>query len=152
MVHILCFGNSLHGDDGFGIAVCRCLEEHMSSQAVRLFEVGLRGIDALTLFDGCQEAILVDALDTPGVTPGTLQVLSGDALPVTAETGHGCGVAWLLQALAVTHRPPQKVTLIGAVIDRLTPFSTRLSPALAAQVGAAADIVLSLLPKPVTDG
>lgn len=146
MVHVLCFGNLLHGDDGFGVHVCRRLEERLTTQVARLFEVGLRSLDALPLFDGCRKAILVDALRDTERAPGSLHVLRQEEIPADATaSGHACGVAWLMQALAATRSAPPEVIMVAAVVDRIEPFSNLLSPALASQVDLAADRVLDLL-------
>ena len=66
MRHVICFGNELHGDDGFGAAVHRRLAAMPLPADARLFEAGTRGLDALGLFEGCAEAILVDAAEPAG--------------------------------------------------------------------------------------
>ena len=153
MVHVLCFGNPLHGDDGFGLQVHAALKPGIAGRAARLFEVGLRGIDALPLFDGCDRAILVDALDDPEEIPGTIKILHGASIPHAAEgAGHACGVSWLLQALAATHCSPPSVTLIGAVIGKVAPFSGELSPQLARQVRPVSDRILAMLPTEPANG
>lgn len=138
MTRILCFGNPWQGDDGFGIHVYRRLRNAPPRENTqdRLFEVGLRGLDALPLFDGCKTVILVDALRDAEFPAGTVRILSADDIAHddaphgAGACGHGLGVNFLLRALAATHPDPPEVTLIGAVADRIVPFTETLSPAL----------------------
>lgn len=146
MRHILCFGNLWQGDDGFGIHVCRRLQAVPAAAGVRVFEVGLRSLDALPLFDGCREAILVDALCDPSLAAGTLCRLPAAQLAeAPAACSHGFGVGYLLRALAATHRQPPPATLVGAVIDRLQPFSDVLSAPLRPAVDGALALIGELL-------
>ncbi len=147
MVHVLCFGNLLHGDDGFGIHVYRCLQAHLAGRAMRVYEVGLRGLDALPLFEGCQRAILVDALHEPGSPAGTLRELAAAEIPLdSGANSHAAGVGYLLQALAATRLQAPPTRLIGAVAASVTPFTDRLSPPLAAALPAAVAAVLRHIP------
>jgi hydrogenase maturation protease len=66
MQHIICFGNLLLGDDGFGIHVFRRLKEGwVLPRHVRVFEGGVAGLQALPYFENCRKAIVVDALEVP---------------------------------------------------------------------------------------
>lgn len=114
---------------------------------MRVFEVGLRGLDALCLFDGCDQAILVDALDDPETPAGTVRVLATGEIPSDDGVGiHTAGVNYLLQTLTATHPLPPPVTFIGAVVAGVTPFSDRLSPALAPAVEIAVSEVMRHIP------
>ncbi len=65
-------GNVLRGDDGFGIAALRVLEETIPATGVEFFESGIAGISLVQrLMDGW------DALDRGGV-PGQVYVLEPD--------------------------------------------------------------------------
>lgn len=143
MVHVLCFGNLWHGDDGFAIHVCRHLVAKVRDEAIRVFEVGLRGLDALPLFDNCDQVILVDALHEPATPAGSLRILAATEIASQRDAdSHAAGVAYLLQALAATHAQPPSICLIGAVITTIKPFTDRLSPPLAAAVPQVAAAVL----------
>lgn len=147
MVHILCFGNLWHGDDGFGIHVCRALRSRVREEAARVFEVGLRSLDALSLFERCDDVILVDALREPGTPEGTVRVLTPDELPSDqAACGHAFGVNYLLQAHAATRTTMPSITLVGAVAGAVRPFTDRLSEALQSAVDVAIDEILGRLP------
>ena len=133
MIHLICFGNDLHGDDGFGAAVCRRLAALPLPTDVRIFQVGTRGLDALALFEGCDAAILVDASEPAG-QPGRISFPSPDDLTeASALPGHGAGVGYLLCALAALGSTPN-LRIVAAEAAALTPFRMGLSPAVAQAV------------------
>ncbi|MBU1665065.1 MAG: hydrogenase maturation protease [Gammaproteobacteria bacterium] len=127
MRHLIGFGNDLHGDDGFGAAVCRRLAELPLPADVRVFAAGTRGLDALALFEGCDEAIVVDAGEPAG-QPGRLSFPAPETLTEDSSLpGHGAGVGYLLRALAVMG-PPPRLRILTAEAAALTPFQPELSP------------------------
>ena len=141
--HVIFFGNALHGDDGFGPAVFRRLSACELPADVRLFEAGTRGLDALMLFDGCAETIVVDALE-PGGHPG--RVMRADPCALALESslpGHGAGVGYLLAALGALGLPPPLV--IAAEAERPRPFSPGLSDSMARAVDEATALLCQTL-------
>lgn len=144
--HVLCFGNELHGDDGFGIHVyeqlCRCTW----SEDVRLFNVGIAGLNSLPFLHDCRQAILVDALANFG-TVGEVNVvrpheLAGLCPPLA---GHGLGLPYVLQALQVLRDPLPDVLIVGVEIAGIQPFSPGLSAATAAAVSKTVQLIQNLL-------
>ncbi|MDD5329993.1 MAG: hydrogenase maturation protease [Sulfuricella sp.] len=134
---IFCFGNPLHGDDGFGPAVFRRLAGVALPADVRLVEAGTAGLNTLALFQGCRKAVLVDAM-APGEEPGRLRVLTTEEVPMEAAGGHGQGVGYLLRALAALGEPLPGLTVLAAEAAALTPFLPGLSPEVETAVEAAA--------------
>lgn len=73
-VLVACMGNVLRGDDGFGVAVARALEERSLPPEVDVAEVGISGVSmAQELLDEYDALVLVDAMER-GKEPGTLFV------------------------------------------------------------------------------
>lgn len=67
-------GNLLRGDDGFGVAVARELEDRELPEQVDVVEVGISGVSmAQELLDEYDGLVLVDAMER-GAEPGTLHV------------------------------------------------------------------------------
>lgn len=131
MRHLICFGNDLHGDDGFGPAICRRLAGLPLPADVRLFEAGTRGLDALALFEGCDEAILVDAAEPAG-NPGRLAFPDAESCCEDSSLpGHGAGVGYLLRALSALDMTP-RLRILTAEAAALAPFQPGLSPAMRA--------------------
>lgn len=125
--HIICFGNPLHGDDGFGPAVYQRLVIQPLPTDLRLFDAGTPGLAALTLFDDCDEAIIVDALASGGSPGQVTEIAAETAMSETSLSGHGVGVGFLLQALAAQPGPAPRIRIIAAEAMRVMPFQPGLS-------------------------
>jgi hydrogenase maturation protease len=138
LVHIVCFGNLWHGDDGFGLHVLRRLPDgRRLAPHERIFDAGTAGLNAIPLFEGCTKAVLVDAVKT-GAKIGRLHRLSVTGwVPVVDQPGmHGSGVEILLAALpaAFANDTMPELVLIGAEIGQITPVTAVLSPPIAAAI------------------
>lgn len=141
-VNVICFGNPLHGDDGFGPAVCELLRSQPWPAQVGIHEAGIRGIDTLDLFAACDHAILIDAMvdDSPS---GDLLLLDPDS--ILPEAGglltHGAGLGHLLALLPTCVATPPSLEILVASTEPPVQFQPRLSAATAAAVPRAADWV-----------
>lgn len=136
MRHLICFGNDLHGDDGFGLAVYQRLQDRALPPDTRLFAAATRGLDAMALFEGCDEAVVIDAM-APRGEPGRLHWLAPDeVLPETAPNlpGHGAGVGHLLHCLALLGGPLPRVRILAAEAGAVQPFRPGLSAAVSQAV------------------
>jgi hydrogenase maturation protease len=128
---ILCFGNPLHGDDGFGAAVYARLAARPRPGNLELFEAGTPGPAALALFEDCDEAIVVDAL-APAGRPGRIVRPAPEAIIAESPPApHGAGLGYVLQALAALPGPRPKIGIIGAEAESHRPFQPGLSPVMA---------------------
>ena len=137
--HVVCFGNALHGDDGFGIHVYRRLQD----EALPIFDAGTAGLDALPCFEGCTRAVIVDALRAGG-SVGTVHRLAASDLECCGGefSLHDLGIPSLLAALAAVSPAPPEIVVIGAEVGDIGPFTDRLSPPLEAAVSEAVRLVL----------
>jgi hydrogenase maturation protease len=132
--HIICFGNPLHGDDGFGPAVYERLAPHARPAGLRLTEAGAPGPAALALFEDCAEIVIVDAL-APAGTPGRIGRPSpAEVMEETTLAGHGVGLGYVLRALAAVSERPPAIEIIGAEAGSLAPFRPGLSEPMARAV------------------
>lgn len=130
MRHIVCFGNPLHGDDGFGHAVYQKLALLPLPGDLRLFDAGTPGLAALALFQDCDEVFIVDACRSGG-EPGRLsQPEPETVMAETSLAGHGIGVGYLLQALAALPETMPRIRIIAAETATVTAFRPGLSAAL----------------------
>lgn len=133
-VHVICFGNELHGDDGFGPAVHAHLAAAPLPAHVRLMRADIAGLAAIGCFEGCGRAIVVDALHALDPTD-----FATDAARAEAPAGfHGAGLGALLQLLPAALEQLPQIRLIGVEAARVAPFSPGLSACVAARVGDAA--------------
>ncbi len=146
-IHVLCFGNLLQGDDGFGIHVYRRLCTEALPPGVRVFDAGIAGLSALAHFDGCERAVVVDALaDFGGGNEGRVHRLTLTELapPVAAFSAHALDLAHVFHALPIlfAERSLPEIVIIGAEIKKVTgQFSMDLSPRLAKAVKPAVRLI-----------
>ncbi|WFP49680.1 hydrogenase maturation protease [Methylomonas sp. EFPC3] len=139
--HILCFGNPLHGDDGFGPAVYRRLAELPQPGDLRLFDAGTPGLSALVLFQDCCEAVIVDA-SAPAGQPGKLRELPASAIATEpTAVGHGHGVGFLLRALAALPEAPPALRVVTAEAASVVSFRPGLSAPVALAVERTVDLL-----------
>ena len=146
---VAAFGNELRGDDGFGVAVLRCLEASLREDAgveVKLLEVGTGGISlAQELLSPCDRLIIVDAVRR-GSTPGTLYVLRVEEVPSVSEIdmhlavpSHALALAKALGAL------PPETFLVGCEPAEVEELTLELSPPVRDAVASAAHQVQWLM-------
>ncbi|WP_396611343.1 hydrogenase maturation protease [Haloferax sp. S1W] len=113
---VACMGNLLRGDDGFGVAVARALEERDLPEVVDVVEVGISGVSmAQELLDGYDALILVDAMEREGEEPGTLYIERAEVPELDQyETREIAGFA------ADMHQTdPMKVLVLGEALGVL---------------------------------
>jgi hydrogenase maturation protease len=119
---VLGLGNVLCGDDGLGVAaVARLAERFEIGPGVRVADGGTLGLSLLGLFDGMDEALLVDAV-LADAAPGALVALDGDDVAPAARARlsvHQVGVADLLDALDLLGTRPRRLALVGLVPERI---------------------------------
>lgn len=149
-------GNPLRGDDGFGPAVIRALEnEARLPQEVTAVDVGIGGVGLVPeLMSGYTMLVLVDALDL-GDEPGTVWVLeSGPPPPPGSRDRAGRSVTTRLRG-----RVPERVFIaadaLGVLPTRIRivgcqPACTQeptldLSPPVRAAIGEATTLIRRLV-------
>jgi hydrogenase maturation protease len=146
MQHIICFGNLLLGDDGFGIHVFRRLKEGcVLPRHVRVFEGGVAGLQALPYFENCRKAIVVDALKAAGAI-GSVHRLSPEDLsdPEMEFSLHNLGVNHLLAVLPIYlgEAAVPQIVVIGAEVSVSARSSDRLTPILAASLNVTLEKIM----------
>jgi hydrogenase maturation protease len=127
---IIGLGNPLRGDDGIGVRVAQALAEQTLPEGVAVVDGGTQGLGLVSLFEGQQRVILIDAADM-GQSPGQFVrfTLEEAELPGKDEalSIHGAGLRealLLAQALDVL---PDELVIFGvqpAVIE----WDSALSP------------------------
>lgn len=146
MQHIICFGNLLFGDDGFGIHVFRRLNEGcVLPRHVRVFEGGVAGLQALPYFENCRKAIVVDALGATG-NIGRVHRLNVEDLsdPEMEFSVHNFGVNQLLAVLPIYlgEAGVPEIVVIGAEVSVNARPSDRLTPILAASLNVTLEKIM----------
>ncbi len=148
MRHIICFGNELHGDDGFGIRIYTQLCRLTWPKDVEVFNAGIAGLNALRFLEHCRQAILVDALANFG-NIGEVCLLRVEDLAARPEqlSGHGLGLPYLLEALKIIRDPLPDILIVGVEIVAVTPFSPGLSDSTEQAIDKTVQLIRDLLPE-----
>jgi len=144
-------GNTWMHDDGFGSEVVRVLRERGEPPAgVHLGDFGTSGLDlAYEAMRGYDALILVDA-SRQGEAPGTLYVMEPTPEDVdgSIEDGqvldpHGMDPLGVLRFVKYVGGWPGRVVVIACEPEDVTDVGFGLSPAIAAVLARAADLVLT---------
>ncbi|WP_027365772.1 hydrogenase maturation protease [Desulfotruncus alcoholivorax] len=144
-IYVIGCGNTLAGDDGVGIVVLRRLMEKDIPDKVEFIEAGIPGLSLVELMLGAEKAVLVDSF-LGGDAPGRVVRFSESELPpvgYNAGQSHGIG---LREALSFARGVmpegfPREVVVVGVEIERPERWVEGLSPAIAAAVDEAVDMV-----------
>lgn len=140
------FGNELRGDDGFGVAVLRRLEQEELGPRVELHEIGTGGVRlAQQLLDGYDMLIVIDAMRRGGA-PGHVAVLEVET--VTPPTEIDMHLALPERALALAQALgalPRRVFLVGCEPLEVEELTTELTPRVRQAVEIAVARVKQLL-------
>lgn len=164
---VIGLGNPILGDDGFGWRVAEEVRKAVSGPHPWLLSLEGRGgedapgdleIDCLALgglalmerLVGYSRAIIVDAMYTGQKPPGSLSCFPLSALdnPTAGHSGSVHDVS-LVQALALGRQMgaalPGEVTIVAVEAENVYDFSEELSPAVAAALPEAVNMVNKLL-------
>jgi hydrogenase maturation protease len=151
-------GNIFLGDDAFGVEVAQKLLRRPRRPGVRIEDFGIRGLDLVyALTDGCQAAILIDAVPRGDGLPGTLYVLEpnldwSDDSPPQIEA-HAMDPVKVLRTAVAMGACPKQVFIVGCEPSEVSggeddgeqPLG--MSPPVAAAVDEAVAMVESLVEK-----
>lgn len=132
MIHLICLGNPLHADDGFGPAMAHRLGAMRWPAGIRLFDASADG--GVQMFEHCRRAVVLDVLAPGFGPPGQVLRLKADDYPADPRGPFGSGTAALLSAVARLVRPAPEIEILGPVACLRLPFSPGLSPLVAAAV------------------
>jgi hydrogenase maturation protease len=151
---IACIGNIFLGDDAFGVEVARLLAKRSLDDRVRLVDFGIRGLDLVyALLEDWQAVIFVDAAPRGG-EPGALYVIEPDLAEIVAGSpsslaldAHQMDPVRVLRLAAGMGAKLPKLLIVGCEPAPLEGDDLQggLSPAVAAAVAPAGELVESLL-------
>lgn len=135
---VLGIGNLLWADEGLGV---RCVEalhaRYQVPDGVTLMDGGTQGLYLVNDVCAAQRLLVLDAVDF-GDPPGTLRVLTGDAVPRYAickkMSMHQTGFQDVLAAAELMGHSPDDVVLVGVQPAELEDFGGSLTPKVAARV------------------
>jgi hydrogenase maturation protease len=146
-------GNIFRGDDAFGSETARALGKRSLPAGVSVVDYGIRGMHlAYDLLEGYDTLIIIDALPRGG-DPGDLAVLEvgEDDLGAGDFDAHGMEPTSVLSSIGTLGGRLPRTFVVGCEPADLDEGMS-LSPAVAAAVERAADLVVRLLePEPDRD-
>lgn len=141
-------GNPILGDDGVGWRVAQAVQAQIAQAEVDCLAVG--GLSLMERLIGYERAIIIDAIQTENGRCGNVYCLPLAALP-DRSAGHTTAVHdTSLQTAMKLGRTmgaalPDEVTIVAVEAEQVYDFSEELTPAVAAAVPKATQIVLDLL-------
>ena len=113
---MLGIGNLLIGDEGVG---CLTVEElsrrYTLPPSVECVDGGTAGFELLSMIDGKDQVILIDALRND-MAPGTVVMVEGEHVPkafLARTTPHQLGICDVLAAAQLCETMPEHLTLYG---------------------------------------
>lgn len=159
---VIGLGNPILGDDGAGWVVAQKVAERYRQLAnsasdlwanpgpVDFLCLSLGGLSLMEHLVGYQQAILIDALQSPQHPPGACLRFPITALP-DPSAGHLSSAhdTSLVNALTLGRNLgvdlPENIEIVAIVAENVSEFSELLSPAVAAAVPGAVRTVLEML-------
>ncbi|MFH1540078.1 MAG: hydrogenase maturation protease [bacterium] len=144
---VLGMGNTILSDDGVGIHVARELKKMLNGKPdVEVSETHLAGLNLVSILEGHDRAIVIDAIETAGGAPGTLHTLDledfastmhltsphGINLYTAVEMGRRCGM-----------RMPEQVTIFAVEVDEQNTFSDTCTPLIENRIPEIAEQIFS---------
>ena len=113
---VIGLGNSLRGDDGFGVLAAGKL---MDREDIDCQVLHGNATEILATWQGYEKVLILDAIDVKGETPGTLREinLKKEAPPVRffKSSSHGMGIYEALELGKALDDCPQELRMIGVV-------------------------------------
>jgi hydrogenase maturation protease len=136
-------GNEHRGDDGAGLAVARALP---AVAGVEVRAHAGEGLDLLTIWEGAGSAVVIDAMRSGAVAPGTLVRFDAAAAPLPAAlaraAGHAVGLAEAVELARALARLPARLVVFGVEGERFG-LGEGLGPAVARSIPVAVASVLA---------
>lgn len=145
---VLGLGNSILTDDAVGFAVVEEVRKRLDSGDVTVSEASAGGLSLLELVVGYDRVIIVDAIQTGAGQPGEIHHLSPDQFHGSLR-GASTHAVDLATALELGRRLgmdiPKEVEILAVETLDVETFSEELTPAVAAVVPTAVNLVLERL-------
>jgi hydrogenase maturation protease len=136
---LLGLGNDILTDDAIGLLLVRQLRDEFAGDArLDVCETQEMGLALLDFLSGYREVVLVDAIQTGRVPPGTVHELDAAGLKsLTGRTPHFVGVGETLALGKQLDLPmPTRVRIFAVEVADAHTLGTQLTPAVAAAVPA----------------
>lgn len=132
-INILGLGNTLHGDEGFGVAAVNYFRDNSSfPDNVSFIDGGTQGVYLLDYIESCDALMVFDALIPLEYDRG-VYIYHNEELPAFIHrkmSSHQMGFSELIGVAKLRGRMPKELVLIG-IPPRQLELSLELSPEVA---------------------
>lgn len=140
-------GNPILSDDAVGIVVGRLVCESLKNHScVNFIEAGVGGFELVEMLAGYDKAVIIDAIQTEGRSPGEFSRMDLSAISVSEIPGmtHQVGLAEGLElARRLKMKIPRSIHVYAIEVADVTTFGTAMTESVAAAVPAVANHILS---------
>ena len=142
---ILCLGNDIVSDDGFGPAVARrLLDEDDLAEETDVIAAPVAGFNLLDLLAGREKALIVDTMVSGRLAPGTLSFFKAGVLTPGKNliTSHQISLPTILELGKILGvKMPQVVDVIAVEAEDVETLSEELTPTVQKAVDGALDLI-----------
>jgi hydrogenase maturation protease len=142
---VLCLGNEIISDDGFGPAVARELaKDGASNRHADVIFAPVAGFSLLDLLAGRRKALIVDTIRTGKAAPGTLHSFAAGVLVPSHHltTSHQINLPTALElGKRLGYAMPEHIDILAVEARDLETLSEELTPSVRAAVSDALRLV-----------
>ncbi len=144
---VLGLGNPILRDDGVGIYAVRATQAAYDGSGVDFAEASVGGLRLLSLVEGYDRVILVDAIITPGGRPGQIYRLPPDGLCASlhADCSHDMSLPAALEFGRKMGMVIPEMTILAVEVEEVTTFGERCTPAVEAAIPRVVEAILAEL-------
>jgi len=143
---VIGLGNTLMADEGVGVKVVKELKKQALPPNVEVYEAGTPGLFLISLIEGFDKVILVDAVELKG-PPGTIYRLSFEEglFETSSPTSmHEIDAITALKIAKHTGKLPREVVIVG-IEPKVVELGEGLSPEVEAAIPKAVKLLLNEL-------
>ena len=151
---IIGLGNPILTDDGIGVKVAYAVKDRLPlarQDDITVTEASVGGLCLMEMMVGYDRVILVDAIQMPGGQPGAIHCLALDDITSAIPTQHSASThdMNLSTALEMGRRLgmalPETIEILAVEAEDVLTFGETCTPAVAAAIPVATDLVLQLV-------
>ena len=141
---ILCLGNDIVSDDGFGPVVAQRLQkENDFPEEVEIIEAHTAGFNLLDLLTGRERVLIIDAMVSGRFAPGTLNFFPAGILTPAKNliTSHQISLPTTLELGRILGLKMPEVDVVAVEAEDIETVSEQLTPAVHKAVNEALEII-----------
>lgn len=145
---VLGLGNSILTDDAVAFAIVEGVRERIDREDVTVSQASVGGLGLLELVVGYDRVIILDAIQTGLADPGHLHRLTPDEFrgSLRAASSHDVSLTTALELGRQLRKDiPREIVIIAVEAADVETFGEELTPAVAAAVPQAVELVLQEL-------